>query len=136
MNSNNSPSSFLILVIIRLIVDCFFVSEPQITKGIKDLQFIIINPILHCHWAKFFHVGRGGGEETSPLSNSVIFEDRDLKFGDNVHYYIQIKFNLGTMPDFLLENLFLLNLCILGHKKVIKQQYKKSLALLSSLFLL
>ena len=33
-----------------------------------------------------------------------------------------IKVNLGTMPNFLLENRFLLNLCILGHKKVMKQQ--------------
>ena len=34
----------------------------------------------------------------------------------------EIKVTLGTMPNFLLETRFLLNLCILGHKKVIKQQ--------------
>ena len=34
-----------------------------------------------------------------------------------------IKVTSGTMPVFfLLEKFFLLSLCILGHKKVIKQQ--------------
>ena len=68
-----------------------------------------INPIPRCMPPSQLISRWGGGGRKFPPSNFVIFKDKDLKFGGNFHCKFGIK---------------VLILCILGHKKVIKQQLK------------
>ena len=69
------------------------VVEPVLLVEIHYMWFynvyIILLTLFHVTpVANLFYVGGGRGVDLTPPSNFVILKDRDLKFGDNVHFWI------------------------------------------------